>query len=59
MNVIFLMALLALLFSGGFVICYIWATSKGQFDDLKTPALRMLKDDSQNNKNLKGIHNED
>ena len=48
MNVIFLMALLALLFSGGFVICYIWATSKGQFDDLKTPALRMLKDDSQN-----------
>lgn len=26
---------------GGFV----WATRRGQFDDLETPALRMLRDD--------------
>ncbi len=47
MNIIFLMAILALLLSGFFVVAYIWAINNGQFDDLETPALRILKDDSR------------
>ncbi len=46
MNIIALMAVLALLLSASFVFAYIWAASRGQFDDLETPALRMLKNDS-------------
>ncbi len=51
MNVIILTIPMALIFAGGFVYAFLWATSKGQFDDLETPALRILKeDDSVNNK---------
>ena len=46
MNLILLMVFMALALSVGFVISYLWALSSGQFDDLETPALRMLKDDS-------------
>lgn len=46
MSTILFMVSLALVLSVGFVICYLWALSKGQFDDLETPALRMLKEDN-------------
>ncbi len=26
---------------------FVWATRKGQFDDLETPALRVLRDDTE------------
>ncbi len=26
-------------------VAFVWATRRGQFDDLETPALRMLRDD--------------
>lgn len=45
MNIILFMIPLALLFAGGFVWAFLWASSKGQFDDLETPALRILNDD--------------
>lgn len=51
MNIIELMIPMALLFASGFVIAFFWATSKGQFDDLETPALRILKDDTLTLKN--------
>lgn len=47
MNIIILTIPMALIFAAGFVISFLWATSKGQFDDLETPAMRMLKDDEQ------------
>ncbi len=28
------------------VVAFVWATRQGQFDDLETPALRILRDDS-------------
>ncbi len=28
------------------VIGFVWATRQGQFDDLETPALRMLRDEA-------------
>ncbi len=31
-----------------FIIGFIWAVSDGQMDDLKTPALRILNDESTN-----------
>jgi cbb3-type cytochrome oxidase maturation protein len=36
---------LALLLAAFFVIGFIWMTKKGQYDDLETPALRMLLED--------------
>jgi cbb3-type cytochrome oxidase maturation protein len=45
MITILFMVSVALLLSGGFVICYLWSVANGQFDDLSTPAIRMLKDD--------------
>ncbi len=31
----------------GAVLAYTWAARRGQFDDLDTPALRMLHDDER------------
>jgi cbb3-type cytochrome oxidase maturation protein len=45
MSVIFLVLPLALLIVLGAVGAYIWAVRRGQFDDLDTPAVRLLHDD--------------
>lgn len=45
MNTLILMALMALLLSAGFVAGYLWALSNGQYEDLDTPARRILKND--------------
>ncbi|MFN8579973.1 MAG: cbb3-type cytochrome oxidase assembly protein CcoS [Gemmatimonadaceae bacterium] len=47
MSVIFIVLPLALVIVGGAVAAYVWAAKRGQFDDLDTPALRMLHDDEQ------------
>ena len=49
MNIIYILIPLALLLGIFFVASFIWATSKGQFDDLDTPAARILFDDEENN----------
>lgn len=58
MNLILFMSILALMLSFGFVICYLWALSNGQYDDLDTPAHRILKDDVVILKKKEGITNE-
>jgi cbb3-type cytochrome oxidase maturation protein len=45
MSVMYLLVPLALLVVALAVAAYVWAARKGQFDDLKTPAMRMLHDD--------------
>ena len=45
MSTLFIVVPLALLVVGAAVWAYIWAARRGQFDDLETPALRMLRDD--------------
>lgn len=50
MNVLYFMIPIALLLGLGFVISFIWAAKKGQYDDLETPAFRMLFDDQPNTK---------
>lgn len=45
MSVIYLVLPLAVVFSTLAVVAFIRAAQSGQFDDLKTPALRVLHDD--------------
>ena len=44
MSIIFLILPITLLLSLGAVAAFAWATRGGQFDDLKTPAVRALHD---------------
>jgi cbb3-type cytochrome oxidase maturation protein len=45
MSVLYIVLPLALLVVGAAVTAFVWATNRGQFDDLDTPGLRMLHDD--------------
>jgi len=44
-SVVYLVLPLALLLALVGVLLFAWAVRRGQFDDLETPALRMLDDD--------------
>jgi cbb3-type cytochrome oxidase maturation protein len=45
MSVLFVAVPIAVLLAGSGVLAFIWATRRGQLDDLETPPLRMLLDD--------------
>ncbi|HSU38072.1 MAG TPA: cbb3-type cytochrome oxidase assembly protein CcoS [Polyangiaceae bacterium] len=45
MTVLFVVLPLAVLLSGLAALAFVWATRRGQFDDLETPALRLLTDE--------------
>ena len=45
MSVIYILLPVASLLAVGGVAAFIWAVRRGQFDDLDTPAVRMLHDD--------------
>ena len=45
MNIIFLTLGASIAMALVFLVAFIWATKKGQYDDLKTPSERMLLDD--------------
>ncbi|HVZ78686.1 MAG TPA: cbb3-type cytochrome oxidase assembly protein CcoS [Gemmatimonadaceae bacterium] len=45
MSVVYLVVPLALLVVAAAVWAFVWATRRGQFDDLDTPAERVLHDD--------------
>jgi len=47
MSVLYLVLPLALLLVGGAVLAFIWSARSGQMDDLDTPAVRMLHDDTE------------
>ncbi len=46
MSVLFLVVPLALVVVGAAVAAWVWSARSGQFDDLDTPAVRMLHDDT-------------
>ncbi len=46
MSIIFLILPITLLLCGGAAVAFAWATRSGQFDDLETPAIRLLHDES-------------
>ena len=47
MSAVFVLLPLALLIAGIAVALFIWAVRSGQYDDLDTPAVRILFDDEE------------
>ena len=47
MSILYLLIPLALLLLGGAVWAFFWAVGSGQFDDLDTPAVRIIMDDDE------------
>ena len=47
MSVLYIVLPLALVVVLAAVAAFLWATNRGQFDDLDTPAVRMLHDDPE------------
>lgn len=45
MSILYVLIPLALLILGAAVWAFFWAVGSGQFDDLDTPAVRILMDD--------------
>jgi cbb3-type cytochrome oxidase maturation protein len=45
MTVVYMLLPLAVMLVVAFVAMFVWATRDGQFDDVKTPQLRMLFDE--------------
>ncbi len=46
MSVLFIVLPLALVIVGAAVLAFVWSARSGQMDDLETPAVRMLHDDT-------------
>lgn len=47
MNVLYFLLPMALLLAAAAVLTFVWAVRRGQFDDMETPAIRMLFDDEK------------
>jgi len=45
MSVMFVLVPVALFVVGLAIVAYVWAARRGQFDDLETPAMRILHDE--------------
>lgn len=45
MNVLYLLVPLALLLAGSGVAAFVWSVRDGQYDDVETPAIRILMED--------------
>jgi len=45
MSILFLILPITLVLSAAAVAAFAWATRSGQFDDLETPAIRLLHDE--------------
>lgn len=54
MSVLFIVLPLALLVVFAAVLAYLWAAKRGQFDDLTTPAIRMLHDEVEGRRKKAG-----
>ncbi len=44
MSVLFVVLPLAFLVAAGMVLAFLWAVRSGQYDDMETPAVRILHD---------------
>lgn len=58
MSILYILVPAAVLLGGFFLAAFLWAARKGQFEDLVTPAHRMLIDDENESlrKNNGGTH---
>jgi cbb3-type cytochrome oxidase maturation protein len=55
MSVLFVAVPAALAFAISAVVAFLWASRSGQLDDLDTPPLRMLHDDSSRGGSERGL----
>ena len=46
MEIIFLLVVFSAIIAIGFLIAFIYSVKSGQFDDVETPAMRILFDDA-------------
>ena len=46
MNIIILLVLSSVVAAVAFLIAFLWSTATGQYDDIHTPAIRMLFEDT-------------
>ncbi|NUO19775.1 cbb3-type cytochrome oxidase assembly protein CcoS [bacterium] len=54
MNILYWLMALAVIFILVFVVLYLWAVRSGQFDDLESPAHRILLDEADSSKDKDG-----
>lgn len=54
MELVFVLLPLALILAGVGVAAFVWAAKRGQFDDLETPAVRILFEDEELGTNAQG-----
>jgi cbb3-type cytochrome oxidase maturation protein len=47
MKIVFLLLPIALLLGGGFLVTFLVLSARGEYDDLETPAHRILLDDDE------------
>lgn len=47
MSVLFVLIGVSMLVAGGFLIAFLWAVRKGQYDDSYSPSVRILFDDQE------------
>ena len=47
MKIIFILLPIALLLGGGFLFAFFWMVGRGEYDDLETPAHRILIDEER------------
>lgn len=57
MEALFILLVFSLILGGGFLAAFFWAQKSGQFDDTETPALRMLFDDADAQRQKKSQRN--
>ncbi len=58
MSILFFMVPAALLLGLLFLVIFIWSARSGQYDDLVTPSIRILNDNTTLTKNSSGEPNE-
>jgi cbb3-type cytochrome oxidase maturation protein len=59
MDILYLLVPLALALALGAVLAFRWAARNDQFDDMQTPAIRMLLDDDEASDTEDGERDED
>ena len=47
MSVLFVLIGVSMLVAGGFLVGFLWAVKKGQYDDSYSPSVRILFDDME------------
>lgn len=51
MSVIIILVIIGIIVAGGFLVAFIWAVKSGQYDDIQSPAVRILYDNTEFSEN--------